>query len=63
MRRKLVLWGSNEKDEKMLVALELQEKERLAAIKYQMESKIRNDYPSNVIDNITKKIELAERFR
>ncbi|MCZ2102384.1 MAG: hypothetical protein LC107_12715 [Chitinophagales bacterium] len=32
MRRKIVLWGSNEKDEKMLVALELQEKENVVNI-------------------------------
>jgi len=50
-------------DSNMSKAQKKEEKERLAAIKYQMESKIRNDYPSNVIDNITKKIELAERFR
>jgi hypothetical protein len=32
MRRKIVLWGSNEKDEKILVALELLEKENLVNI-------------------------------
>lgn len=32
MRRKIVLWGSNEKDEKLLVALELLEKENLVNI-------------------------------
>ncbi len=32
MRRKIVLWGSNERDEKMLVALELLEQENLVNI-------------------------------
>jgi chromosome segregation ATPase len=32
MRRKIVLWGANEKDEKILVALELLEKENLVNI-------------------------------
>ena len=32
MRRKIVLWGSNEKDEKLLVALELLEKENVVNI-------------------------------
>lgn len=32
MRRKIVLWGSNEKDEKMLIALELLEKENVVNI-------------------------------
>jgi hypothetical protein len=32
MRRKLVLWGSNEKDEKLLVALELLEKDNVVNI-------------------------------
>jgi chromosome segregation ATPase len=32
MRRKIVLWGSNEKDEKILVALELLERENLVNI-------------------------------
>lgn len=32
MRRKIVLWGSNEKDEKMLVALELLEQDNLVNI-------------------------------
>lgn len=32
MRRKIVLWGSNEKDEKILVALELNEKENVVDI-------------------------------
>ena len=32
MRRKIVLWGTNEKDEKLLVALELLEKENLVHI-------------------------------
>ncbi|MBK9736184.1 MAG: hypothetical protein IPO92_14985 [Saprospiraceae bacterium] len=32
MRRKLVLWGSNEKDEKLLVALELLEKENVVDV-------------------------------
>ncbi|MEY3419872.1 MAG: hypothetical protein RIR48_152, partial [Bacteroidota bacterium] len=32
MRRKIVLWGSNEKDEKILVALELLEKENVVDI-------------------------------
>ena len=32
MRRKIVLWGSNEKDEKILVALELLDKENVVDI-------------------------------
>ena len=32
MRRKIVLWGSNEKDEKLLVALELLEKENVVDV-------------------------------
>jgi chromosome segregation ATPase len=32
MRRKIVLWGSNEKDEKLLIALELLEKENVVNI-------------------------------
>ncbi len=32
MRRKIVLWGSNEKDEKLLIALELLEKENIVKI-------------------------------
>ena len=32
MKRKIVLWGTNEKDEKILVALHLQDKEGIVKL-------------------------------
>jgi len=53
MRRKIVLWGSNEKDEKMLVALELLEQENLVNI---------YTFPENVATEEFYK-EMSEKWR
>lgn len=53
MRRKIVLWGSNEKDEKILVALELLEQENLVNI---------YTFPENVATEDFYK-EMTEKWR